>query len=297
MKILICSDGHEEATHAIHLTAPIAAALQSQVTLLGIIERQGDEAALIESLRGGLQILRDQGVEAEIIIKNGRPAEEIRKRTEEIEYDLVVIGAARSGARGLSWMSAKVYKIIRLIRAPVLLVTGQQKGLKRILICNGGKNYINSAVKMTAHFAAAGGVSVCMTHVMAEPPALFGDLAQGETNAEQLLDSTTELGRNLRAKKEALEKMDLPVEIKIRHGMVVHEILEEVRSGGYDLVVVGTALSSGPLHTYVLGDIAKEIVNRAGCSVLVVRDTRATSGWRQFWGELISFFRPTKAGR
>lgn len=194
-------------------------------------------------------------------------------------------------------MSAKVYDIIRLIRAPVLLVTGQQKGLKRILICNGGKNYINSAVEMTKYFAAAGGVSVRMVHVMAEAPALFGDLAKDEKNAEQVLDSTTELSRNLRAKKEALEKMNLSVEIKIRHGMVVHEILEEIHSGGYDLVVVGTTLSSGPLHIYVLGDIAKEIVNRAGCSVLVARDATASRGWRQFWSELMNFFRPAKTGR
>src|SRR5947209_6756788 len=100
MKILICSDGSEQADRAIRLGASVAVACQAEVTLLGIAEGTGDSKSILDSLKRGQTILEDKKIHAELIIKTGRPIEEIVKRTNETVYDLVVIGAVRKETRG-----------------------------------------------------------------------------------------------------------------------------------------------------------------------------------------------------
>src|SRR6266436_3513815 len=122
MKLLICSDGSEQADRAIRLGAAIAAGCQAEVTLFGITESEGSNRTIVDSLQRGQSLLEDKKIHAELITKSGDPIEEIVKRTRETVYDLVVIGAARKETRGAFWMSSKTYKLIKEIRSPVLSV-------------------------------------------------------------------------------------------------------------------------------------------------------------------------------
>jgi nucleotide-binding universal stress UspA family protein len=270
MKILICNDGSEQAERAMRLGATIAAACQAEVTLLGIQESPGDAQALLDSLKRGQSLLEDKKIHAELITKSGKPIEEIIKRTRETVYDLVVIGAARKESRGAFWMSSKTYKLIKEIRSPVLSVAGKTTSINRILICSGGKRYIDDAVLLTGQIARGLGATVTLLHVTSEPPGILARLPHMEDDATFLLRSKSELAQNLRHEKETLESLGVPTEVNLRHGGVLDQILRELREGNYDLVVTGSALSRS-FRTYILGDISREIVNRATCAVLVAR--------------------------
>jgi nucleotide-binding universal stress UspA family protein len=270
MKMLICSDGSEQAERAIKLGAAIAAGCQAEVTLLGIMEAAGESKAILDALKRGQSLLEDKKIHAELITKTGRPIEEIIKRTQETQYDLVVIGAVRKETHGAFWLSSKSYKIIKEIKPPVLLVVGKSTNLKRLLICSGGKRYIDNAVRLAGSIARGTGAAIVLLHVLPEPPALFARLPKMEEDTTWLLRSQSELGINLRHAKEMLQSFEIEAEVRLRHGPVLPEILEEIHTGGYDVVVTGSALSRS-LRTYVLGDISREIVNRANCAVLVVR--------------------------
>lgn len=269
MKILICNDGSEQAERAMHLGTVIAAGCQAEVTLLGIKETAGDSETL-DSLKRGQALLEDKKIQAELVTKSGKPIEEIIKRTHETAYDLVVIGAVRKSARGSFWMSSKTYKLIKEIRPPVLSVAGKSTTISRILICSGGKSYIDDAVHLTAEIARGVAATVTLLHVASEPPGILAHLPRMEQDTDLLLRSQSELGQNLRLEKQTLEKIGVATEVKLRHGSVLGEILQEIRGGNYDLVVTGSAPSRS-LRTYVLGDISREIVNRATCAVLVGR--------------------------
>jgi len=270
MKMLICSDGSEQADRAIRLGAAIAAACQAEVTLLGIMESQGESKPILDALKRGQSLLEDKKIHAELVTKSGKPIEEIVKRTEETQYDMVVIGAVRKEMRGAFWMSSKSYKIIKEIQPAVLIVGGKSPTIKRVLICSGGKRYIDTAVSLAGRIARGMGAGVTLLHVMPEPPALFAHLPKMEEDTALLLRSHSELGINLRYAKETLQSVGVEAEVRLRHGPVLEEILGELVEGSYDLVVTGSALSRS-LRTYVLGDISREIVNRANCAVLVVR--------------------------
>jgi nucleotide-binding universal stress UspA family protein len=269
MKILICNDGSEQAERAMRVGAAIAAACEAEVTLLGIQETPASEAVL-DSLKRGQALLEDKKIHAELVTKSGKPIEEIVKRTRETVYDLVVIGAARKETRGAFWMSSKTYKLIKEVRSPVLSVAGKTVSINRIVICSGGKRYIDDAVVLTGKIARGLGATVTLLHVTSEPPGILAHLPRMEQDAEFLLRSQSELAQNLRREKETLESMGVRTEVKLRHGGVLDEILREIREGNYDLVVTGSAHSRS-FRTYVLGDISREIINRATCAVLIAR--------------------------
>ena len=71
--------------------------------------------------------------------------------------------------------------------------------------------------------------------------------------------------------KKALEEKGIPVQVRLRHGIVVNELFEEIRKEDFDMIVTGSSRAAGPLGNYIMGDVTSEIVNWAECPVLVVR--------------------------
>jgi nucleotide-binding universal stress UspA family protein len=128
---------------------------------------------------------------------------------------------------------------------------------------------------------------------MPEPPALYAHLRRMEETVATLLASSSELGVNLRHEKETLESFGVPTEVRLRRGSVLDGILREIHEGNYDLVVTGSALSQS-LRTYVLGDISREIVNRADRAVLVARSQQIQDDAPHGFREWLARFGPLK---
>jgi nucleotide-binding universal stress UspA family protein len=271
MKILICSDGMPASENAIELAALLAGPLKTEVTLLGIAEKSSDERPLRETLERQAQSLRTQDTQPEIIVRAGEPVRTIFDETSNTSYDLVVVGARWTGATGHYWRSEKTYEVIKAIRPPVLVAISERKQLKRFLVCTGGKEFIEQAVQFTGEIAAALGASVTLLHVMAEPPAIYVNLLQLEENVDQLLESKSELGTNLRRQRRELERLGVSAEVRLRHGIVIDQVFEEVRARDYDLIVTGTSQARGLLGHYIMGDLTRSILNLANVPVLVAR--------------------------
>ncbi len=299
MNILVCSDGTLEAENAVRYTAQLLAGRGTggvRVTLLGVAEEEKDAVPLGQALEREKLTLHDvAGIRAEVITRTGEPTREILARSLIGDYDLVVIGARRKGGSGLYWRSARAYEIIKTVQAPVLIVVGRRESVKRALVCTGGRRYINQAIKLTARLLAPAGVNVTLLHVTAEAPAVFSGFRGMGANAAHLLENDTDLARNLRAECETFVAVGMPAEVRLRQGLVLNEIADEFRTGDYDLVVTGSTLARGSLRQYILGDLTREIVNRAGCPVLIVRSGTQggkrpvflrRSGWREMWRKL-----------
>ena len=271
MKILICSDGMPAAESAIELPALLVGPLKAQITLLGIAEKSSDEGPLREALEKQAQSLQAQHARPGINVRTGEPVREIVDQTSKTNYDLVIIGARWTGATGHYWRSEKTYEVIKAIQPPVLVAIGECKHLRRFLVCTGGKEFIEQAVEFTGKLAAAMHASVTLLHVMAAPPAMYANLVRLEENVDQLLKSKSELGTNLRRQKRELESLDVPAEVRLRHGIVIDQVFEEARAGDYDLIVTGTSQARGLLRHYIMGDLTRSILNQASCPVLVAR--------------------------
>ena len=289
MKILICSDGTQSTETAIHLGGSLAGPLKAETTLLGIAETSQDEQPLRDALYKQAQLLQERGVSPAIVVQSGEPVRQIVDQTSKTNYDLVVIGARWIGATGHYWRSAKTYEVIKAIQPPVLVAIGECKQLKRFLVCTGGKEFIDHALQLTGRLAAVVNASVTLLHVMAEPPAMYADLVRMEENVGQLLESKSELGTNLGRQKKELERLGVSADIRLRHGIVVDQVFEEVREGNYDLIVTGTSQARGLLRHYIMGDLTRSILNRANVPVLVARAGPPKAG-RTLWRAIKGLF-------
>jgi nucleotide-binding universal stress UspA family protein len=124
---------------------------------------------------------------------------------------------------------------------------------------------------------------------MAEPPAMYADLVRLEEDVTQLLESKSELGTNLRRQRRELEKLGVPAEVRLRHGMVIDQVFEDVREGDYDLIVTGTSQARGLLRHYIMGDLTRSILNQANVPVLVARAGPPKPG-RTLWKAIKGLF-------
>src|SRR5437867_1188711 len=130
MKILMCHDGSEQTDKALRFGAVIARACAAEVTLLGIAESGGSDAAvLLAHLQRTRELLEGEGIRTELVSKSGAPVPEIVGHGDRSDYDLVVIGAGVPGTE----MPAKTYELARQIGPPVLLVVGERTTLKKVL--------------------------------------------------------------------------------------------------------------------------------------------------------------------
>jgi nucleotide-binding universal stress UspA family protein len=289
MKILICSDGTSSAETAIHLGGLLTGPLKAETTLLGIAETSKDEQPLRDALQKQAQSLHERGVRTDLIVQSGEPVRQIVDQTSKSNYDLVVVGARWTGPVGEYWRSQKTYEVIKSVQPPVLMAIGECKHLTRFLVCTGGKEFIEQAVKFTGKLAAAVKASVTLLHVMAEPPAMYADLVRLEENVDQLLESKSELGTNLRRQRRELERLGVSADVRLRHGIVIDQVFEEVHEGDYDLIVTGTSQARGLLRHYIMGDLTRSILNRANVPVLVARAGAPKPG-RTLWKAIKGLF-------
>ncbi len=274
MNIMVCSDGSERAQEALISAAIIAEATRAETTILGITEIEEDQGRLLEALREEMQVLQEKGIKVHIVTRFGDPVEEIRQRTREFAYDLVMIGAERQRGQEFFLPSAKAYSIIETIAPPVLVVPKSRPNLKRILICSGGGTYIDNAVRFTSEMAKDLSASITLLTVVSEPPAMHATLFRRQEDMEALLNSESELARNLRNEKAIIEGAGISVSVQIRHGNVVDQILEEVERSDCDLIVVGSWPVRDLWRNYVIGNVTREIVNRTDRPVLVIRSDK-----------------------
>lgn len=94
---------------------------------------------------------------------------------------------------------------------------------------------------------------------------------QVQEHVEGLVGTDTPQGRNLKTALSEAQAAGVPVEVKVRHGTIVHEILKEIRSGDYDLVGMGSPHSPSGLRHFFLPNVTAEVAEVIDRPVLTVR--------------------------
>jgi nucleotide-binding universal stress UspA family protein len=90
-----------------------------------------------------------------------------------------------------------------------------------------------------------------------------------EADAGTLMERHTREGELLQEDLSRLLVLNLHLEAKVRHGLVVTEIQAEANSGAYDLLVIG-AHRGEKWERFLLDDLARQIINQVRLPVLVI---------------------------
>jgi nucleotide-binding universal stress UspA family protein len=271
MKILLCTDGSSYAAEALRFGALIAREARDQVTLLGVLENPQEERKVIRMLQRTSNALCEDVPHVETLIRRGHAAEEILEETEENPYDLVVVGSR--GRRGITRfvLGSTAARLARYCPSSVLIVKGKRRSLDRILVCTAGAESGERDTEFAGRIARLTGATVAVLHVMSQLPlSLDVDVTDLECSTRVLLTSDAREGVHLRKALRILRDFDVEAEPKVRHGLVVDEILAEAKAGDYDLIVTGAHVASG-LGRFMLTDNTEQIVLASDRPVLVVK--------------------------
>ena len=270
MRILIATDGSPQSDTAIHLARQIQKLVAGSLTLLTVI-KQESEHAQAEAILLRATTLLNEGMHAHTRIRTGSVAEEIVREVIEGNHDLVVLGDKEQHSLASRLLTPTVMRVINQLPCPVIVARGEVRPLRRVLVCESGRDpsLLNRLIERLAVLLNHAD-ELTTLHVMSQIAAAPGVPGwELRAEAEELIEKQTNEGTLLEDDLAQLANLNVRLEAKVRHGLVVREILEEMQSGDYDLVVIGAHQGEG-WERFLLDDLANELIRQADRTLLVV---------------------------
>lgn len=141
MKILLAYDGFEHSKHALEEAAELAADGAGEVTIVSVVpqvearaSKAGGHRWLAPHAHQDVAIahryLAERGVEAEMKMAYGDPADEIRKEAAAGGYDFIIVGSHGRGAVGQVLLGSVSKTLLEKAPCPVL-VAGKNRTVRR----------------------------------------------------------------------------------------------------------------------------------------------------------------------
>jgi len=124
------------------------------------------------------------------------------------------------------------------------------------------------AIETAVAMARDGGGSVRLINVQPLTPVMLAEYVPPDFEAQQRRSSEDALG--IIAGECGLDAAH--ISFTVRQGGIYHEVLEEAKDFGADLIVMSSHRPA--MRTYFLGSNAGHVVRYAPCSVLVVRNPK-----------------------
>lgn len=211
----------------------------------------------------------------ELIIhqRTGDPLREILAELKQTHFDLLVIGESQVLNPKTSYFKENIaHKLAEQSPCAVLVVREPARPAKRILMCDSGaENSVLRRFTLQVAELLAGEEEITVLHVMSQISAGPGVPGrQLRADVQELIAEDAPEGRLLAKDLRMLDRRGIHPTARVRHGLVVDEILEEARSGDYDLVVIGAHRGKG-WQRFLLDDLAHKILAQMDRPVLVVR--------------------------
>ncbi len=288
MKILLTTHGAPHDEVALAFGAHIARSANEPATVLCVIEGESDQPKAEAALQRACELL--EGAEVHTKIRMGQASREIIGEAEEGKYDLVIVGECPNPNLLVRFLGGSdAIRVVEHAPCPVIVAKRKTGPIVRILVCDSGAQgplaelgpvvperpaaIPSLLARFTAQLADLlhGEEEVTVLHVMSQisaAPGIKGKQLRAE--AEELIEEHTPEGEMLEQDIHALEHPGVHVWPKIRHGLVIDEILAEAQAGRYDLVVIGAHRGAG-WQRILLDDIAHKILVQMDRPVLVVR--------------------------
>lgn len=282
MKILVATGGSKHSDEAVYTGAELSRITRSALTILTAIkdpERSQEAQSIVER---AVSLAREiegrgkaplNGMQIDVKVRIGHPAEEIVHEAEEGNYSLIVVGTWPSRDLFHRLLAPTTERILMQAGCPVLISKGVLNSLDQVLLCVSGADSSSKA----AHFLStvvrqmSADMNITILHVMSQISANpDGDQGwQLTAPAERLIQEGTSEGQWLSREIDILSCTRANLKPKVRHGLVVDEVLMELFTSSYDLLVIGANRQAG-WQRFLLDDLTNQIVVRADRPVLIV---------------------------
>ncbi len=303
--ILLAYDGSEHAQAAVDLLASLPLA-GGRIDALAVMPTQyitGHEK-LKDSLEAASQRLGASGAQVTAELKAGNPAAAIIASADELEVDLIVVGAKGLRATLGILLGGVAQQVVEYSTRPVLVVRAPYHSLKRVLVVTDGSLHSQQALEYLVPLCPKDqsgsqktrrrclwlhdAVQVHLMHVL--PPPILSDvnLRAWTMGPEALypapippVDSAAIEEEERRQGEDILnaafatvEDANIQAETHMPRGDAATEIIELIKRKKIDLVVCGSR-GLNPVTGWLLGSVSRKLVHYAPCSVMIVKGQEA----------------------
>jgi nucleotide-binding universal stress UspA family protein len=243
---------------------------QLRVTLLGVSELSRSRR-LEEQMTAAREALEADGLSAQINWQTGSVDEALLNFLPAYPEALTLFSGIHRRISGRYIRLWNFRRLLALIDSPLMRVRSSCSLPKNALVCSGGLPYSIRLEKLAIRLAQANSAKITFFHVV-EPVTHDYPLAREVLNHwETLLNSNTPQALHFQGALDAAAQAGVEARIVVRHGALIHELFEEIRSGSYDLVAVGSSYSSQNLRHLTRPDVAPLVASSFDCPVLTAR--------------------------
>jgi nucleotide-binding universal stress UspA family protein len=276
MRILMATGGSVHSEAALRFGAHILSVDRryEAPTIITVVKHEAEQPQADAILAQADQLLKAVISNVQTKVRIGHPAEEIIREAEEGRYNLVIVGEKQHpGLVTRFLLGSTAVRVVEHAPCPVIIAKGKNGPIRRILLCDSGIEQPSLLSRFTAQCGdlLKGGEEVIVLHVMSQMsagPGVSGKQLRAE--AEELIKTHAPEGQLLERDIQLLEQLNVQPQPRVRHGLVVDEILAEARNGAYDLVVIGAHQGQG-WRSILLDDLAHQIIGQMDRPILIVR--------------------------
>ena len=271
MHILIAITGTSQAEVAMHLGRLLHLILGGKITILSIIKHDKDHTQAEATLIWAKTCLKSPVTEIETCIRKGHPAKQILREISSNSYDLLIIEESDHHKLKKQFFDPNVKRVLSKMPCPILIAQGEPHQVKRILVCDSGRspsllNRLITQFSPLLVYVDKLTVLHVMSQIAAKPGVRGWEL---RADAQELIREHTYEGKMLEEDLEKIEQLNASLEAKVRHGLVIDEILAEASIGDYDMVIIGAHKSEG-WQRFLLENIALDLVTQISQPLLVI---------------------------
>lgn len=285
-KILLATDGSEEAVRALEAAAELSKTTGSEVHVAYVLPTEAQlvghhiysdemrESVVEQAERDARSFLEEQterigsegGKVAEAYLRVGRPDKEIVRLAGVLDAGVIVVGSRGLGAVGRTLMGSVSDSVIRHAHCPVLVVRGQPVSFPtKILLATDGSEEANLAASTTAELAEDSDSELHVVHVGTAVPMYFAATEEEPGRAAR------EARKALDDQVEKLEAADGTVaRAHLTFGGPPEEIIALAEAIGAGLIVMGSR-GRGGIRRALMGSVSDSVIRHAHCPVFVVR--------------------------
>ncbi len=274
-ELLIATNGFRGTWAAIEYGAWLAELLSAPVTLLGVHEKlsfatREDPQPLENLFSKAEDLFQAKGLEYKVQLQSGDAEHIISEKANQGDFLTVVSSLGRSRLR--HWLSGRSFRsLMEQIKGPILYVPAIRLPLQRILISSGGLGYEVDAENLALQVATASRADVTILHVIPPTDLDYPTTRDVRQHVRDLQDTDTVLGRSLRKALDIAKTEGLEARLITRQGLVVEEIVADVKAGNYDMVCMGSRYSVHALRQLYTPNVTAEVAESVNCPVLTVR--------------------------
>lgn len=274
--ILIALQSGQPNYPALEYGLSLAGLFRTPVTLLGVT-KTGVAPRLEGRITSACEALKADGISSEVVWDQGSFERALLRCLEKRPGALTLFSDLRKPAWGRYVKVGRFRRLMAAVSSPLLRVQRPCLPPRRILVCSGGLGYTIPLEKLSIQIAAAASAQITLFHVV-EPVTLEYSLAREvREHWQDLLKTDTPQARHLQSALQAAQKANVEARVLVRHGLLIHEIFDEIRTGDYDLVAVGSAYSSRTLSRLARPDVAALVAAHFDCPVLTARGQLSNS--------------------